>query len=742
MKKKYKPIVYIEGIQIPIVNMQAAFKVNEPMQMSLEIPALKQLEPIYNISTDDIPEADPEVETDLEQVCVVTASGIQPYSRAQVFLKDVETSEEYLLGEGFIISVTKNKVADIGSRMQLTITGDLNYVQECQMYMADLSRSLGITQGFTSSRSAVASSDTIVNKLTDKGLVDGLYDLLKDAGTGANDYLNLVWRLYRYAQKFAIVNNPKALGYFNKTRLKSILNKQLSNIPNKQPVISMILAVLQMVRYIMIEVPSPTFVNVSYPDTQVPSMETDLEYDDALKMNKIIFMPKLQFSPPPRCNVIFPNQYDQYTFSQVFAQDPTRGYSRISKTATLTGTEGDDKLIILPEDVKEGVREHGQYWSSYEEKYRGQRMCAFNYERPEFIDDFGSDYIKAFMEIEYYTYKYRGNSLQINCSFNIDLVPGFPILILLDDGNHKIAYLDAVQHSYVPKQGMATQCTLSFVREYTAKTPTADSLWFEQAMFGQENIGYHIYPTLLGQKYCYTILDDEQYYIDDLYMSAADARAAGYIIDESIEDDAIVDISELPREDDEGEGEEEPEEINTDEDMSILRVLNVKGKTTAEIKEIKKSPEAIRNATDIIFAEYNASGNKEKYAYNFGRRIPIGIRQCMEQFYKATGSSDKFTFAGGYTLQTNSLNLVDEDNEYVDKIGEPIPEDADIAGCFYREKQEAILMPINILWSLVTDHIADSGYIEGDENLIQPPIIERPIEDIQAELEALEESSE
>jgi hypothetical protein len=187
MKKKYKPIVYIEGIQIPIVNMQAAFKVNEPMQMSLEIPALKQLEPIYNISTDDIPEADPEVETDLEQVCVVTASGIQPYSRAQVFLKDVETSEEYLLGEGFIISVTKNKVADIGSRMQLTITGDLNYVQECQMYMADLSRSLGITQGFTSSRSAVASSDTIVNKLTDKGLVDGLYDLLKDAGTGAND---------------------------------------------------------------------------------------------------------------------------------------------------------------------------------------------------------------------------------------------------------------------------------------------------------------------------------------------------------------------------------------------------------------------------------------------------------------------------------------------------------------------------------------------------------------------------
>lgn len=751
MKKRYKPILYIEGVQVPVVAFSVSSQPNSPLKIDIEIPALKQFETFYKITPiteEEDSEEDTQVEneSDLEVVCSVEASGIQPFSRVQIFLQEKQDETEILFAEGFIIGTAFSKTSDNITGMKISALGDLNYLQECQMYMVDLSRSLGITSGFESSRGAVASADSIVNKLTDKGLVDGLYELLKEAGTGANDYLNLLWRLYRYAQKFSIVNNPKALGYFTKTRLKSILNKQLSNIPNKQPVISMIMAVLQMVRYQTVEVIAPSFINVNYPATKDVSSLDTLDHEGDIKMNKIIVMPKISFSPPPRCNVLFPCDYDSIMYSQAFAQDPTRGYTRLSKTATLRGTEGDNKLIIIPDDVKEGVRAHGQYWSSFEEKYRGQRMCAFNYERPDYLEDFGSDYIKEFMNIEYATYKYRGNQLQVTCSFNFKPIPGFPILILQKDGNHKMAYLESIGHSYKAGNPFATQMNFSLARPYDAPVPDADTLWFEQAMFSQENIGYHVYPDLIGQKYCFTLFDKDNTYEEDRYITAAQAREHGYYVDSTIDGEEIVDTSELQTVEERIneltpdveplEVEEEDEaEINRDEDMSILKILSQPNMTVDQIKEAKQSAKAIKNAADAIFAEYNNSGNKEKYAYNFGRRLPIGINQCMEMFYKAQGSTDKFTYTGGYTLVTNSINVVnppvDEDSEetrdeIVNEIGVPIPDDADIGGCYYKEKQFAIVTAVNALWSMVLNGIADNAYtdLEDDINLISPLAVE------------------
>lgn len=751
MKRKYRAIVYIEGIRTPVVGFTAKSQVDAGAEIEIELPPLVQFETQYTISKveeGEEPEESVEDTNELEKVCSIEASGIQPNSYIQIYAEDNLSGEEILIVEGYAAAVSVAEQSKTARRLTLTALGDFNYLQECQMFMADLSRSLGITQGFTGSRQAVSSSSNIVNKLTEKGLVDGLYELLKEAGTGANDFLNLMWRLFRYSQKFAIINNPKALGYFDKTRLKTILNKQLSNISNKQPVIQMILAVLHMIRYQIVEVLAPSFINVEYPDATPESplsKITDLVIDgDQIKENKLLIIPRFIFSPPPRCNVLFPVDYQSYMYSNTYIQDPTRGFSRVSSTATLTGTEGDDKLIILPEEVKEGVRAHGQYWSSFEEKYRGQRMCAFNYDRPEYIDDFGSDYIRAFMEAEYYTYKYRGNALKIQMSFNLKPILGMPMLILMKNGKHKLAVVEGIMHTYKAGTGFSTEISLSNVRSYDSPAPASETLWLEQAMFSKENIGYHLYPKLLGPKYCYTIFDDNQAYVEDRYITVKDARELGIEItsegfegEEIYTDDMIIDRTQYEVE------EEESEEINVDEDMSILRILNKQGYTTEEIQAAKKADDAIKNAADAIFEEYNASGNKEKYSYNFGRRLPIGIRQNMESFYKARGSSDKFTFAGGYTLETNSLNLVDEEEEYVDQIGEPIPEDADIGGCYYKEKQEAILLAINMLWSMVSDKIIDNLEYESDIiTLINPPIEERPIEEAQADLAALEESNE
>lgn len=699
---RYRPIVYIEGVRVPVLGYSVQAAIGAPTAIKIALPPIPFFKSDWRFismdstdSTSYLQEEDPSEEdtpSALERVVIVDAHGVQPKSAVHIFEKDEKTGEEIFITEGRVTQ-TRYVSNDVTAMLEVIAEGNLSYALETQMFMTDLSRDLGITTGFSSNRTGTATGSSVINTLVDEGLADGIVKLMEQAGTGANDYLNLVWRLFRIKQHIQVINNPEALGHFNSTRLRTMLSKRMDQIPNRQAIISLILFVLDTIRYFIVNTVAPSFINAQYEDDYSRTPSTDeIEPDgDELETNQILIMPSMMFAPPPRCNVIFPCQYKSFQYDEDFSKRPTRGFARKSSTATLNETASTDRLIILPEEVAQGVRDHGQYWSSPEEKYRGQIMSAFSYQRPEFLDEMGSDFVRGYMKIQYEQSKYANNALALgDCTFNIKPIIGLPTLVFCRDGNHKIAVLKGLSVEHSPERNPQVVYTFDSPRPYDEPIPKeATELWYEQEMFAQKHIGTRIFPLIIGETYAYALQEDPP-------LDPETQEALG---DTSSSDSSS----------------------NTSVDLSILAILAASGMTDAEIEAAKEAATAIKTAADAIYSEYRNSGNLDMYAYYFGRRKPIGIKQLMSDLYGARSSSDLFSFAGGYTAETNSLNLRDG-SEIEKEIGEPIPDDMDIGGCFYLEKQNAILEAANTVLGMALSSIAMemTQFLNGQFELIGP----------------------
>jgi hypothetical protein len=71
------------------------------------------------------------------------------------------------------------------------------------------------------------------------------------------------------------------------------------------------------------------------------------------RLNSVVFRPDLYFLPPPRCNVLFPEMYDQYSFSRDMLAEPTRLFVDTSHILIDGGrpTLLEMKLRILAPDI-------------------------------------------------------------------------------------------------------------------------------------------------------------------------------------------------------------------------------------------------------------------------------------------------------------------------------------------------------------------------------------------------------
>jgi len=600
--------------------------------------------------------------------------GIQPKTIAHVFLVDEATGEEVYLTEGRLYGPPVFITTKGGTAIQLTFTGSASYLQEIAVYMIELAKSLGISSGDDwGARDGTSSTSSIVTTLKTKGLSVGILELLKEAGLDHNLYLNLVWRMLRLSQRLQIVDNPKSLGYFQDTNLGTLLDKTIGQASSTQSIANIIMYVLQLIRYLTFNIPAPSFLNAKYvgpnASTEItkneatstdPAQETDpsspeeeqdvlinsianctISNSSELEMNDWVMIPEMAMAPPPRCNVIFPIEYQQLTYAPNFDQRPTRSIGRLSGRAALQETSSD--ALVFPESLRSKYEEYTDYTSA-EEKYRGIILSQFNMDRPEYLDDLGSDYIKGYLEQSYELRKWTG-SCQIaagpaSTTLNLRAVPGFPALILQRNGQHLLAHMEAVNHSFDIDQGSWTSYTLSTARPYDAKTPVSGTaIWNQHAFFDQKSIGIRVYPLILG-KYFETI-----------------------------------------------------EGLNSEEadDLSILKHLYTAGMSDAEVSTAKSAEDAVANAVDSLWEEYKDYKYPDIFAYNYGRRIPITREHLFENFYEATMTTDKMMVVGGYTLETNSLSVAGEDQNLV--IGQNITEDTRVSGCFVKERQDCYIRP-------------------------------------------------
>ena len=163
----------------------------------------------------------------------------------------------------------------------------------------------------------------------------------------------------------------------------------------------------------------------------------------AARVNNQIFRPDIWYAPPPRCNVIFPEMYDSFSFARQYLRE-------VSRIELQTHNEilGNDALFngryYAPnvEDVRRGVKLSSRRFARLimdHELYTGiipmfENLSEANLfaMRSGKVKKAGAKVGYAQRAVNFQYFKYRFDSRGMDCSgrFNPPFIAGFPALII------------------------------------------------------------------------------------------------------------------------------------------------------------------------------------------------------------------------------------------------------------------------------------------------------------------------
>ncbi|MBW2691020.1 MAG: hypothetical protein JRE57_00120 [Deltaproteobacteria bacterium] len=215
----------------------------------------------------------------------------------------------------------------------------------------------------------------------------------------------------------------------------------------------------------------------------------------------VLFKPDVYTISPPACNVLFPNMYDQSSYSENFMAEPTRLSMRpqlpiLNKRVRLTQgllLQRPTELEVFTSVIRDPQRNtakartpDGKFadgesqtpnfndydWSTNEERIRGIVYNFMNLapapstltmtdpgrKQPSGTRKGGvPKYLQNVASYEYYKSKFAARTSGLGGPYNMRVIPGFPILAL-DDSDAElnlIASLDGVSH-HIDASGSAT----------------------------------------------------------------------------------------------------------------------------------------------------------------------------------------------------------------------------------------------------------------------------------------------
>ncbi len=161
------------------------------------------------------------------------------------------------------------------------------------------------------------------------------------------------------------------------------------------------------------------------------------------RVNNQIFRPDIFFAPPPRCNVLFPEMYDQLTFSRNYLREVTRMELQthneiLGNCALFNGRYYAPNV----EDVRRGVKLSSRQFASLimeHELYTGiipmfENMSEANLfaMRSGKVAQSGAkvSYAQRAVNFQYFKYRFDARTMEASGRFNPMFVPGFPSLII------------------------------------------------------------------------------------------------------------------------------------------------------------------------------------------------------------------------------------------------------------------------------------------------------------------------
>lgn len=171
---------------------------------------------------------------------------------------------------------------------------------------------------------------------------------------------------------------------------------------------------------------------------------TSREVTSPARLNQQIFRPDIWFTAPPRCNVIFPEQYMSLTFERNFLQEPTRYLLRTPHTwfpeepsfdsfyfAPSAGNKTGDARSLLKQN-QGSLLEHEVFTGILPIFEKMGEFKIFSAKRLKTDGDKSSKTSLAQRSANFVYFKHRFNArkLQIRGRFNPYVAVGFPGLII------------------------------------------------------------------------------------------------------------------------------------------------------------------------------------------------------------------------------------------------------------------------------------------------------------------------
>jgi hypothetical protein len=236
-------------------------------------------------------------------------------------------------------------------------------------------------------------------------------------------------------------------------------------------------------------------------------------------LGSYLFKPNLYMSPPPMCNVFFPDEYSQFQYSRSFFKEPTRliyspelpffqsgesvalpmNYQPDSLQAFMyhldfnnpvnyvnksdTGIASDpghylDEIVqgdpAEPYVASTPLVREGQFLTN-EERVKGIWMAReslfpaatmFNVAASEGSNAMAYSFTQQIAHYLFYKKRFETRQLQITSHLKLSVVPGFNVLVLDDSDAQQnvVAYCSSVTHRIYATEGGYTNVSLSYAR--------------------------------------------------------------------------------------------------------------------------------------------------------------------------------------------------------------------------------------------------------------------------------------
>jgi len=288
---------------------------------------------------------------------------------------------------------------------------------------------------------------------------------------GGNAFLDEYVPKYKIGkERFNIIENDLTETVFSLEVIQNIYSEILNESSTMTRVIDLIYSVAQIIQYDIKPIPGMT--------------KSD-------PLNSYVMKPNLQFTTPPACNVVFPDENTSFNYQKDETQIPTR-YRLVDD---IIGTKSAG--YYSPAEILENFDAENGIGSTItdEEKFKGiipyqttlplSQTLAIGFTEGSWEQQVKSK--SSFTNYLYYKEKYKTVPLSVEVAFKPDILPGFPALIL-DKEIPLVGYLVAASHNINPSSGYATTTlTMSHVRPFNEKFPQLAG-WYSIDQFGVNEI--------------------------------------------------------------------------------------------------------------------------------------------------------------------------------------------------------------------------------------------------------------